>query len=151
MIFALSLWCLGMSIMHFYKDANDLRGLWTLFLGTIGMGIARYYHDKQWPFFSVKVYYPKGDEYMKPFPEMWDLAKNLGSDLENLAESLYNACEEAKLPETVIQELMNIIALLHSTDGYYEDHFHTEEDAQEFQTQVRGHKHLATGEAVIDL
>jgi hypothetical protein len=88
---------------------------------------------------------------MKPFPEMWDLAKNLGSDLENLAESLYNACEEAKLPEKVIQELMNIVALLHNTDGYYEDHFHTEEDAQEFQTQVRGHKHLATGGAVVDL
>ena len=82
---------------------------------------------------------------------MWDLAKDLGSDFENLGESLYNACIDAKLPETVIQELMNIIAKLAILDGYYEDHFHTQEDAEEFQTQIRGHKHVPTGEAVVEL
>lgn len=87
-------------------------------------------------------------EKMKPFPELWDMAKGLGTDLDERIEALYDACVKAKFPPEVIENLVitlyEVSALQHFTDENKAD----SNNIEVLEKRVRNHKHMPSGEAV---
>ena len=85
---------------------------------------------------------------MKSFKQMWDLAKNLGTDTEERIKILYDEMVLAKIPEPVIESFIELFYEINALQKYVDENKADINDLETLEKRVGRHKHLLNGDCV---